>query len=125
MDKSNIFYKAEKKARAKKRFLISFITWFAFSLFFLFMDYRVDGWYEIDWAFYPIFGWGIGVLFQGIKAFDYFGLGDKWEKEEIQKEIEKRKKVLEAFEEQYGDLDELELEDLREIRRKSNDNDFV
>jgi hypothetical protein len=124
IDKSNIFYKAEKKAKIKKRALISFITWFAFVFFFLYIDIVVDGG-GLDWAFFPIFGWGIGVLIQCVRAFDFFGLGDKWEKEELKKEIEKRRKVLSEFEEQYGDLDELDLEDLREIRRETKDTDFV
>ncbi len=124
MDKSNIFYKAEKKAKAKKRAVISFVTWFAFIFFFLYMDLIVDGG-GLEWALFPIFGWGIAVLIQMVKAFDFFGFGERWEKEEIRKEVEKRKKVLEAFEEEYGELDELDLDDLREIRRVSKDSDFV
>lgn len=124
MDKTNIFYKAEKKAKKKKTALISFIIWFAFAFFFLYMDLVVDGG-QLEWAFFPIFGWGIGVLIQGVRAFDFFGLGEKWEKEEIQKEVAKRRKVLEAFEEQYGDLDQLELDDLKEIRKETRDSDFV
>lgn len=124
MNKTNIFHKAEKKARAKKAALLSFITWAAFAFFFIFMDFN-DGSHSLQWAFYPIFGWGIGVAIQCVKAFDFFGLGEKWEKEELTKEIEKRRKVLAEFEKQYGDIDELDLEDLKEIRRETNDNDFV
>lgn len=123
MDKSNIFVKASKKARKKKRALLMFITWFAFIFFFMYIDITDGG--GIDWAFFPIFGWGVGVLLICLRAFDFFGLGEKWEKEEIQKEVEKRKKVLEAFEDQYGDLDNLDLEDLREIRKETKDSDFV
>ena len=124
MDKTDIFYKAKKKAQTKKRALMSLIIWAAFAFFFIFMDIK-DGNWAIEWAFYPIIGWGIGVLIQCVRAFDFFGMGDKWEKEEIRKEMEKRGKVLRDFEEQYGDLDELELEDLREIRKETKDTDFV
>lgn len=124
MDKSNVFHKAEKKARRKKSAMISFIVWAAFSIFFLYMDLVVDGG-RLEWAFFPIFGWGIGVMIQCVRAFDFFGLADKWEKEELKKEIEKRRKVLREFEEEYGEIEELDLDDLREIRRESKDSDFV
>ncbi|GLR15569.1 2TM domain-containing protein [Portibacter lacus] len=124
MDKSSIYYKAEKKAKTKKRAMISLITWAAFALFFIFMDMN-DGSVFLEWAFYPIFGWGIGVLIQCVRAFDFFGMGEKWEKEELRKEILKRQQVLKNFEDEYGDIDELDLDDLREIRRETKDTDFV
>lgn len=124
MDKTDIFLKAEKKARKKKRFLLSLIFMLAVSALLIYIDLNY-GWPKLTWAVFPIFGMGILVLFQGIFAFDFFGLGNKWEKEEILKEVEKRRKVLEAFEEEYGDIEELELEDLREIRKESKDIDFV
>lgn len=124
MDKTDIIRNAKRKTWKKKALLISFVFWLVFSVFFVYIDGNF-GWPEITWAMFPIFGIGVIVLFQAIFAFDFFGLGNKWEKEEIQKEVEKRRKVLQAFEEQYGDLDELELEDLREIRKETRDTDFV
>ncbi len=124
MDKSNVFHKAEKKAKRKKRAVMGFVIWALFIPFFTFIDFT-DGSRALEWAFFPIFGWGIAVIISCLRAFDFFGLGEKWEKEELQKEIAKRKKVLQEFEEEYGDLDELDLEDLREIRKETKDNDFV
>ncbi len=123
MEESDIFIKASKKARVKKRALVSFITWFAFIFFFMYIDINDGG--GIDWAFFPIFGWGIGVLIQCLRAFDYFGIGDKWEKEEIQKEIAKRKKVLEAFDLETREYENLNLEDLRDLRKETRESDFV
>jgi len=124
VEKTDIIKNAKRKTRKKKAFLISFVFWIVFSAFFIFLDLNV-GWHEVTWAVYPIFGMGVVVLFQSFFAFEFFGLARKWEKEEIQKEMEKRGKVLRDFEEQYGDLDELELEDLREIRKETKDIDFV
>ena len=124
MDKSSVFRKAEKKAKRKKRAVMGLVIWALFIPFFMFLDIN-DGNRVLEWAFFPIFGWGIGVVISCLRAFDFFGLGEKWEKEELQKEIAKRKKVLREFEEEYGDLDELDLEDLREIRKETKDTDFV
>ncbi len=124
VEKTNIIEKAKKKTLKKKAFFLSLVFFMVFSAFFLFLDKNV-GWHRITWAFYPIFAMGVIVLFQGIFAFDFFGLANRWEKEEIRKEVEKRRKVLEAFEEEYGDIEELELEDLREIRKAHQDTDFV
>lgn len=124
MKKSDIYYKANKKAKAKKRAMTSLITWLAFAFFFVFVD-MTDGSNRLEWAFFPIFGWGLGVLIQCVRAFDFFGMGEKWEKDEIRKEIEKRKKIMNNYEDEYDDLEELELEDLKEMRNMSKDSDFV
>ena len=124
MEKTNILEKAKRKTWKKKAFFLSLVFFLVFSAFFMFLDVNV-GYHRVTWAFYPIFAMGVIVLFQGIFAFDFFGLANQWEKEEIRKEVEKRRKVLEAFEEEYGELDELDLDDLREIRKAHRDTDFV
>lgn len=124
MDKSDIILEAKQKTWKKKAFFLSVVFWLICSAFLIFLDLTV-GWERITWSLFPIFGMGVIVLFQSIFAFDFFGLGNKWEKEEIMKEVDKRRKVLQAFEDQYGDLDQLELEDLREIRKETKDSDFV
>jgi len=123
MNDADLYKKALKKARRKKGAMISFIIWAMFIPFFIFIDISDGG--GLDWAFYPIFGWGIGVFIALIKAFDFFGYGEKWEEEEVRKEMMKRKDLLNQFEDAYGDLDQLDLEDLKEIRRVSKDSDFV
>ena len=123
MDENEIIKKAEKRVKAKKAFYISFLTWALFAIFFLFLDIRYGN-PRLDWAFYPIFFWGIGVFFQAIGTFDFFGLGEKWEKNEIRKEIEKRRQIYEELEDPT-DLDRLDLEELKELKKNYRDSDLV
>ena len=127
LEDKDIIKRAKRRVRAKKAFFISFIIWIAFSFFFWYIDTGA-GRYSFEWAFYPIFFWGLGVLIQAIPTFDFFGLGKEWEKQEVKREIENRKKILEEFGrrlETKKDLDELDLEELKELRQEYRDSDFV
>ena len=43
------------------------------------------------WAFYPMFGWGIGLLAHGFSVYAYRGwLGDKWEERKIREFLDRR-----------------------------------
>lgn len=42
------------------------------------------------WFFWPMFGWGIGVVIHGMRVFNYMPLfGQKWEEKKIKEFIEK------------------------------------
>lgn len=42
-------------------------AWAIMAVVFVFLDLKPDG--SLDWAYYPILGWGIGVFFSARKAF--------------------------------------------------------
>lgn len=43
------------------------------------------------WAFWPMLGWGVGVLFHGLNVFEVFNfLGPNWEKKRIEKRLGKK-----------------------------------
>lgn len=119
---NDIYVKASKKVKARKDFVISLITWIAFSFFFIYLDTGLHT-FRITWAFYPIFFWGLGVLFQAIKVYDFFGLSEKWEREEIRKEIEKRRQIKDDL--TLAERDELDLVDIKLRDKKYSDNDLV
>ncbi|WP_264521923.1 2TM domain-containing protein [Flavobacterium sp. N1994] len=44
------------------------------------------------WFFWPMLGWGIGLLFHGLKAFNFSPfLGKDWEQKKIKEFIDKEK----------------------------------
>lgn len=43
---------------------------------------------QLQWAWWPIMGWGIGVFFHGLNAFEVFNLfGAEWERKQIEKRL--------------------------------------
>lgn len=53
------------------------------------LDYYRDK--QIDWAYWPMFGWGIGITFHAIKTFGFFNSKD-WEEKKINEIMEKNRK---------------------------------
>ena len=44
------------------------------------------------WFFWPMLGWGIGVIFHGMKVFNYMPfLGQDWEEKKIKELMDKEK----------------------------------
>lgn len=44
------------------------------------------------WFFWPMIGWGIGVVFHGMKVFNYMPfLGQDWEQQKIREIMEKER----------------------------------
>lgn len=43
------------------------------------------------WAIWPIFGWGIGLVWHGLSVFEIFTpFGDEWEKRQIEKRLRRK-----------------------------------
>lgn len=50
------------------------------------------------WFFWPMIGWGIGVVFHGMKVFNYMPfLGQDWEQQKIREIMEKEKQQKETY----------------------------
>ena len=56
------------------------------NAFLFFIDYRTDR--VIDWAYWPLIGWGIGLLFHGLNIF-IFGEGSAWKESMIRREMDR------------------------------------
>ncbi len=122
-----IYKKAKKKVKAKKGFyahLGVYITMFVF--FFIMNILNFDG--EI-WFFYPMLPWGISIA---IHYFTVFGLpggkmSSKWEEEEMEKEMERQRRIRGVVAPEPLELpeDELELREFRKLRKEWDDKDFV
>jgi hypothetical protein len=50
------------------------------------------------WFFWPMLGWGIGVVFHGMKVFNYMPFfGRKWEEKKMREFIEEEKRKKEHW----------------------------
>lgn len=64
------------------------------NLFLTLLDVYPDGRY--DWAYWPLFGWGLGLFFNAVRVFGFFN-NHAWEQRMIQKELEKNRQSRQRF----------------------------
>jgi hypothetical protein len=98
-------YTKEEYKTAKKRveeiqgFYWNLASYVIVNSFFLFLDLRDNG--ELDWAFWPLAGWGIGVVFHAIETFGFFN-SQSWKDRMVQKELERRQREREEFNSKFN-----------------------
>ena len=81
---NNKYLRAKKRVEEIKGFYGNLIAYCVVIPFLIFINYRT-GWGH-KWFFYPMFGWGIGVVIQG---FIVFGYGSDWEERKIREFMKK------------------------------------
>ena len=81
------YEKAAKRVEELKGFYGNLISYCIFIPFLIFINFQTSPKYH--WFWWPMLGWGIGVISHGIKTF---GIGTDWEERQIQKYLEKEEK---------------------------------
>ncbi|MFK5974471.1 MAG: 2TM domain-containing protein [Flavobacteriaceae bacterium] len=82
-NQENKYFRAKEKAQAVKKFYTSLISYVFFICFLAGINYYTNQWQNM-WFLWAAFGWGIGIVFQAIKAFDFNPfLGKNWEERKI------------------------------------------
>ena len=117
---SKAYIKAKKRVKAKKGFFGHLAVFLATSIFFLVINLATfDGEF---WFFYPMFGWGIGLLIHYFAVFGIPGVGrfdENWEEKEIIRELRRNQSDYKDLEED----DPLILRDLEKSKNRSYRND--
>jgi hypothetical protein len=92
-EKSEAYIRAEKRVEVKLGFYKSLTTYLGVNLFLFLIDlFTSPGKW---WFYWPLFFWGIGVLFHFIKVFVTGGLFRERVKERmIKKELQKEEKKM-------------------------------
>lgn len=83
-DKENKYFRAKEKVAEVKKFYTGLTTYLIFMVLLAGINYYTDQWHY-PWFLWAAFGWGIGLVFQAIKAFGlnpFFGRN--WENRKIQ-----------------------------------------
>jgi hypothetical protein len=86
MDDDRAYERAKERVEEKVGFLSHLAAYVVVNAFLFFIDYREDR--TIDWAYWPLIGWGIGLLFHALNVFA-FGEGSAWKERMIKKEIDR------------------------------------
>jgi two-component system LytT family sensor kinase len=86
MDAEKAYDRARQKVEERIGFLSHLVVFVIINAFLFFLDYRDNG--SIDWAYWPLVGWGIGLVMHGLHTF-VFGEGSQWKERMIKREMEK------------------------------------
>jgi hypothetical protein len=86
-NESNAYYNAKKRVEKMKEFYINVVSYILVIPFLIFINYTT--YWDFKWFYFPMFGWGIGLVFHYLDAFGRFPfLSKKWENEKIKKIME-------------------------------------
>ncbi|MCL6265506.1 2TM domain-containing protein [Flagellimonas myxillae] len=81
------YLKAKERVKAIKDFYSNLTAYCIVIPFLWWLNFRTT---DFLWAFFPTFGWGIGVLVHGMEAHGYNPLwGKRWEERKIQELMDK------------------------------------
>ena len=76
------YFKAKKQVEEIKGFYGNLTAYIVINIFFLILNLKTSP--EHLWFFWPMLGWGIGVIFHGFKVFNYMPfLSKNWEDKKI------------------------------------------
>jgi hypothetical protein len=79
---SNKYLRAVERVHDIKEFYGSLISYCIVIPFLIFINFKFVP--QFHWFWFPMFGWGIGLIFHGFKAFSYNPiLGKDWEERKI------------------------------------------
>ncbi len=81
---SNKYIRAKKQVEELKGFYGNIIAYCVVIPFLIFINYSTS--WEHKWFWYPMFGWGLGIV---IHAFQVFGYGSDWEERKIREYMNK------------------------------------
>jgi len=87
MDESAKYLRAKKKVEELKGFYGSLVAYSIIMPIIVFINYKTS--WHFQWFWFPVFGWGMGII---IQAFITFGYGGDWEARKIKEIMEKENK---------------------------------
>lgn len=83
-NKEDAYYRAKKQVEEIKGFYGNLISYCVVIPFLIFLNYRTS--WEFQWFWFPMLGWGMGIVFH---AAGVFGYGKSWEERKIQEILDK------------------------------------
>ena len=82
------YFKARKRVEEIKGFYGNLIAYVVVNIGLMVLNLLTSPGYL--WFFWPMLGWGIGVLFHGMKVFNYMPFfGKEWEEKKIKEFMDK------------------------------------
>ncbi|TYC17852.1 histidine kinase [Bizionia gelidisalsuginis] len=85
INEQDAYYQAKKHVDEIKGFYGNLIAYCIIIPVIIFINYKTS-WEQHKWFFYPMLGWGMGLIFHG---FGVFGFGKNWEEKKIKEILDK------------------------------------
>jgi hypothetical protein len=90
------YFKARKRVEEIKGFYGNLIAYIVVNTGFLVLNLITSP--KHLWFFWPMIGWGIGLIFHGLKVFNYMPFFSKdWEERKIKEFMDKEKENNQTF----------------------------
>jgi 2TM domain len=115
---------AQKRVKAKKGFYTHLVIYLIVNAFLFAINMLTSR--QHFWFVYPLLGWGVSIAIQYFTVFGMPGTGrldEKWEAEEMEKELRRMGKGDDDF--KIEPEDQLELKEFKKLRKDWEDSDFV
>ncbi|MGB5943521.1 MAG: 2TM domain-containing protein [Leeuwenhoekiella sp.] len=91
-EKENKYLRAKERVAQIKKFYTGLISYTVFIGLLAVVNYYLNGWHY-PWFLWAAFGWGIGLVFQAARAFDWNPFVNKaWEERKIKELMEKEER---------------------------------
>ena len=91
------YFKARKRVEEIKGFYGNLIAYIVVNIGLMVINLLTSPAYL--WFFWPMLGWGIGVLFHGMKVFNYMPFfGKDWEEKKIKEFMDKEEQSKKTWE---------------------------
>lgn len=91
------YFKAKKRVEEIKGFYGNLISYVVVNIGLMVVNLLTSPQYL--WFFWPMLGWGIGVLFHGLKVFNYMPFfGKDWEDQKIKELMNKEEQSKKTWE---------------------------
>ena len=89
---NNSYVRAVERVQKMKEFYQNIITYLIMVPVFIFINLRFVP--QFHWFWFPMIGWGIGVIFHGLEVYNYsFFLGKNWEEKKIKEMMDDNQKL--------------------------------
>ncbi len=83
LDKESKYLRAKERVEIIKKFYSNLMSYIIFISFLAGLNYYVNQW-RSPWFLWATFGWGIGIIFHAIKAFNWVPFMNRdWEDRKI------------------------------------------
>jgi hypothetical protein len=92
IEKSTKYLRAKKRVAEIKKFYSSLMFYIIFIIALAGLNYYTNEW-SYPWFLWAAFGWGIGIIFQAIKTFQWMPfVGRNWEERKLRQYMEEEEK---------------------------------